>query len=141
MIKAEVIGVDRTVSFINNLSLAVKANLSKVVVKTAYNIEAETKQDTPVDTGRARSSVHVEGFGALNYLYSADGKSFNGSFTEKAIDQFEAYVGSNVEYFLYLEDGTYNEDGTPIMLGKHMLRNATQKNIPSFRAEVINALK
>lgn len=62
-----------------------------------------TDRGTPVDTGRLRNS--------MAYATSEDNKT--------------VYVGTNVEYALYVEEGSSNADyGFGKGVGAHMLRNA-----------------
>lgn len=135
MISSKVSGVGKSVRVLESRLKSIRMGLAKAVLETAYDIESETKQNTRVDTGRARASVHVEGFGMLTFSYTAAGNTYTGGFTKKAKDPYEAYVGSNVEYFVFLENGTYNR------AGDHMLRNATRANMPKLRENVKKILR
>ena len=90
----------------------------------AVGIEAEgnAKEDAnmPVDTGRARNSITwatkaKEGEG---FSYSDDeGNNFNDQIGTGA-DEHGVYIGSNVEYFPYIEEGSRT------ISARHVLRNA-----------------
>lgn len=94
----------------------------------AIGIEAEgnAKEDAnmPVDTGRARNSITwatkaKEGEG---FSYSDDkGNNFNDQIGTGA-DEHSVYIGSNVEYFPYIEEGSRT------ISARHVLRNAIVKH-------------
>ena len=98
----------------------------KPVVLKAMGLEAErfAKKDKnmPVDTGRARNSITfaVAGGSANTPNYTTDdgdpGKPYSGIAPgEKG---GAVYIGSNVDYFQYIETGGAN------MTPRHVLRNA-----------------
>lgn len=67
--------------------------------KSGLNIETSAKQDVPVDTGRLRSSIHIES-NKVNRSFSysdKDGNTFSGKLS---VDPrpLEVYIGTNVEY-------------------------------------------
>lgn len=73
------------------------------------------KQIAPVRTGRYRSSIHLESPSKSDYRYSDNkGRSFDGGFSEKPADD-EIFVGTNVEYAGFLEEGTKRMGARNIM--------------------------
>ena len=107
----------------------------------AIGIEAEgnAKEDAnmPVDTGRARSSITwatkaKEGEG---FSYSDDeGNNFNDQIGTGA-DEHSVYIGSNVEYFPYIEEGSRT------ISAHHVLRNAIVKHKDEYLEMLRDAFK
>ena len=107
----------------------------------AIGIEAEgnAKEDAnmPVDTGRARNSITwatkaKEGEG---FSYSDDkGNNFNDQIGTGA-DEHSVYIGSNVEYFPYIEEGSRT------MSARHVLRNAIVKHKDEYLEMLRDAFK
>lgn len=107
----------------------------------AIGIEAEgnAKEDTnmPVDTGRARNSITwatkaKEGEG---FSYSDDeGNNFNDQIGTGA-DERSVYIGSNVEYFPYIEEGSRT------ISARHVLRNAIVKHKDEYLEMLRDAFK
>ena len=67
--------------------------------KSGLNIETGAKEETPVDTGRLRSSIHMES-NSINrtFIYSDEGGAvFNGKLGVSP-KPLEVYVGTNVHY-------------------------------------------
>lgn len=107
----------------------------------AIGIEAEgnAKEDAnmPVDTGRARNSITwatkaKEGEG---FSYSDDkGNNFNDQIGTGA-DEHSVYIGSNVEYFPYIEEGSRT------ISAHHVLRNAIVKHKDEYLEMLRDAFK
>lgn len=107
----------------------------------AIGIEAEgnAKEDAnmPVDTGRARNSITwatkaKEGEG---FSYSDDeGNNFNDQIGTGA-DKHSVYIGSNVEYFPYIEEGSRT------ISARHVLRNAIVKHKDEYLEMLRDAFK
>lgn len=107
----------------------------------AIGIEAEgnAKEDAnmPVDTGRARNSITwatkaKEGEG---FSYSDDkGNNFNDQIGTGA-DEHGVYIGSNVEYFPYIEEGSRT------ISAHHVLRNAIVKHKDEYLEMLRDAFK
>lgn len=70
--------------------------VAREVARRATFVESAAKQLAPVDTGRLRSSIATE--------MSRDSKGV------------VAYVGSNVEYAIYLEMGTSRMAARPYLI-------------------------
>lgn len=107
----------------------------------AIGIEAEgnAKEDAnmPVDTGRARNSITwatkaKEGEG---FSYSDnEGNNFNDQIGTGA-DEHSVYIGSNVEYFPYIEEGSRTRTA------RHVLRNAIVKHKDEYLEMLRDAFK
>ncbi len=76
-----------------------KDNLHESGLKIESDAKMDITRNSHVDTGRLRSSVHMESNQInRNYTYSDNaGNSFNGSLGVNP-DELEVYVGTNVEY-------------------------------------------
>jgi HK97 gp10 family phage protein len=76
---------------IDKYSKEVQADVKKQIAKSTLTIESNAKRNAPVDTGRLRSSI------ASN------------------ITDVRGEVGTNVEYALFIEFGTYKSAGKPFL--------------------------
>jgi len=76
-----------------------KHNLEESGLKIESDAKLDLTKNAHVDTGRLRSSVHMESSTTnRNYTYSdGTGNSFNGSLGVNP-DNLEVYIGTNVEY-------------------------------------------
>lgn len=95
MSEVEVI-TDKTDSIKNDISQAVQRALKEI----GLTAETYAKLNAPVDTGRLRSSI------------------------THAIDESNAYIGTNVEYAKYVELGTTKQKPQPYLkpaVTEHML--------------------
>ena len=97
---------------------AIPQNVMEAVATVAFGLEAAIKRRTPVDTGRARASIHtVVGGASGSYTYSWSGNTRTGKpggNADGTLDETpaspltgvaEAIVGSNVVYLPALEAG------------------------------------
>ena len=109
----------------------------------AIGIEAEgfAKEDPnmPVDTGLARNSITsaLAGEGARVKSYKADKGGGKGSYSGTADgEKGEAvYLGSNVEYFPMIENGSRTIDA------RHILRNAASGHADRFKELMKDSMK
>lgn len=94
-----------------------------------------------VDTGRARNSITYTYSGKEAFIYNysdKDGNEFSdnipsaGSFS---VDSITIYIGSNVEYFHYLETGTFR------LQASHSLQRAITDNISTIQTMWIDIIK
>lgn len=106
---------------------------------TAIGLTAErhAKKDPnmPVDTGLARNSITfaLSGEKANTDAYTADKGGAKGNYSGTAPNdkQMAVYIGSNVEYFPYIEFGGKN------ITARHVLQNAAT----NYSAEYKNIMK
>lgn len=87
------------------LIAAARGQASRIVRKTALDIERDAKQTAPVDTGKLRGSIQT---------------SFS--------DDLHAEVGTNTEYAAYVEYGTSRMNAQPYMTP------AAERNRAAFEA-------
>lgn len=107
----------------------------------AIGIEAEgdakEAPNMPIVTGRARNSITwatkaKEGEG---FSYSDDeGNNFNDQIGTGA-DEHSVYIGSNVEYFIFIEEGARNRTA------RHILRNTITNNKTKYAEMLKDAFK
>jgi hypothetical protein len=105
MIKADIDSreIDSLIKKLNRWGDTQKRKTKDNLHEAGTNIETESKLDLTrnnhVDTGRLRSSVHMESNSVnRNYTYSDEaGGSYEGSLGVNPGDM-EVYVGTNVEY-------------------------------------------
>lgn len=91
----------------------VKNGLKDAIKECAFAIERDAKKNCPVDTGRLRASITTD--------------------TTK-IDDYEATVGTNIEYATHVEYGTRKQSAKPY------LRPAYNKNIEKLYTKVQKVL-
>jgi carbon monoxide dehydrogenase subunit G len=90
---------------------------------TGAMVETDYKREVPVDTGRLRSSIHMQHSDNQGHTYSDNqGRMFDGTLPTKA-DRYTVFVGTNVEYATRIELGQ-----TKTQKGKKALENAFEKN-------------
>src|SRR5512138_302462 len=90
-------------SALDAMAAGLPAKASQAVMKTAAAIEADAKDEAPVDTGALRNSIH----------------------TEKE-DELTAVVSDGVEY------GIYQELGTRKMAAQPFLIPAVERNVDTL---------
>ena len=109
----------------------------------AIGIEAEgfAKEDPnmPVDTGLARNSITsaLAGEGARVKSYKADRGDGKGSYSGTAEGEKgdAVYLGSNVEYFIFIENGSRTIDA------RHILRNAASGHADRYKELMGDSMK
>ena len=89
-----------------NFNNKVTKETFKEVDRTAFAISSRAKNDCPVNTGRLRSSIHVENSRIRSHSYNDEEGSgpYDGSLGV-SIQPGQAWVGTNVEYAGDVEDG------------------------------------
>lgn len=156
-------GVSSSQKSLHKLSNRAKKKLYKINAETAYNIDADAKliltQASAVDTGRLRSSIHVESTDIKAQPYTDDkGNSFE-SKLELSAKENELIVGTNVEYAAFIHDGFRkqktnfsfsNAPSTSLQFaplkfksynGTFFLSKAFNKNLNAHRRKVKKILK
>lgn len=116
---------------------------AKIRGLTAIGMEAEgfAKEDPnmPVDTGLARNSITFALAGEEAHIkeYKADKGEEKGSYSGTAEgEKGEAvYLGSNVEYFVFIENG-----GRTIN-ARHILRNAASGHADRYKELMEDSMK
>ena len=124
--------------------------LVKEIRTTGAMVESDYKKATPVDTGRLRSSAHMQHSDNRTHRYSdKKGGSFDGTLSTDP-DRYTVFVGTNVEYAPMIERGfsgsvsikshmRTNKRGTTFAVrshsrrverkGNHALETAFEKNV------------
>lgn len=116
---------------------------AKIRGLTAIGMEAEgfAKEDPnmPVDTGLARNSITFALAGEQAHIkdYKADRGDGRGSYSGTADgEKGEAvYLGSNVEYFPMIEDGSRTINA------RHILRNAASGHADRYKELMEDSMK
>lgn len=90
---------DNTKEVLSALDKAIERGLEAI----GLTAEGYAKKETPVDTGRLRNSI------------------------SHAVKDNAAYIGTNVEYALYVELGSRGRDG------KHMLKRAATEHTAEYK--------
>ena len=109
----------------------VEGAIEKALTAIGIHLEGEAKEElsnTPkrIDTGLLRNSITyaLDGEAPAQTSYSADDGSASGSYSGSAPkdDQRSVMVGTNVEYALYVHEGTVRMDPN------RFLKNAADRN-------------
>ena len=116
---------------------------AKIRGLTAIGLEAEgfAKEDPnmPVDTGLARNSITfaLAGEEANIKEYKADKGDEKGSYSGKADGKRgeAVYLGSNVEYFPFIENGSRTINA------RHILRNAASGHAERYKELMEDSMK
>lgn len=85
------VDADKYLDFLGRMPRQVEKALDRSIAKISLLVERGSKQATPVDTGRLRASIHT----VLSHLSGA--------------------VGTNVDYAVYVHEGTRFMSGRPFM--------------------------
>lgn len=105
------------------LTGALRQELGKVVRETAFQIEAEAKQNAPVDTGFLRASIHTVTARGQGGQYRA-AQEATGKITvdrqmlpevENVTSELEAIVAVGAEYGPHVEFGTVDQAAQPFL--------------------------
>lgn len=128
---------DNSAKFLEDFERKLLVGLEAIGIEAEGNAKEEITQAEAVDTGRARSSITwatkaKEGEG---FSYSDDeGNNFNDQIGTGA-DEHSVYIGSNVEYFPYIEEGSRT------ISAHHVLRNAIVKHKDEYLEMLRDAFK
>jgi HK97 gp10 family phage protein len=117
--QVRVFNADRT---IKRLSKIGNVDLSDVLKKGAQTVYNDAKRLAPVNKD-SRASTRGDLLRSIRY-WAIGGRYKNG-----------AYVGTNVNYAIYQEFGTYKMKAQPFM------RPAFDKNAPLIRQAIVKAIK
>lgn len=96
MANSHIEGLDSWLRWVEDISQEVEDEVRNHVAETAYKVETDAKLLTPVDTGHLRRSIVTE--------MDIRGKGF------------VATVGTNTEYALHVEFGTYKTTAKPFLI-------------------------
>jgi hypothetical protein len=128
---------DNTKEVLSALDKAIERGLEAI----GLTAERHAKKDPnmPVDTGLARNSIAhaVSGKEASISEYKADKGDEKGSYSGTAPNDREkaVYVGSNVEYFPYIELGSRNINA------RHVLKNAATQHSDEYKKLMEESMK
>ena len=128
---------DNTKEVLSALDKAIERGLEAI----GLTAEGYAKKDPnmPVDTGLARNSIAhaVSGKEASVKEYKADRGDEKGSYSGTAPNDKEkaVYIGSNVEYFPYIELGS------PTISARHVLKNAVTQHTDEYKKLMEDSMK
>ena len=128
---------DNTKEVLSALEKAIERGLEAI----GLTAEGHAKKDPnmPVDTGLARNSIAhaVSGKEASVSEYKADKGDKKGSYSGTAPNDKEkaVYIGSNVEYFPYIELGSKSIDA------RHVLKRAATDHTDEYKKLMDGSMK
>lgn len=128
---------DNTNEVLSKMEKAIERGLEAIGI----NAERHAKKDPnmPVDTGLARNSIAhaVSGKEASVKEYKADRGQGKGSYSGTAPNDKEkaVYLGSNVEYFQYIELGSKSIDA------RHVLKRAATDHTDEYKKLMEDSMK
>ena len=128
---------DNTKEVLSALDKAIERGLEAIGLTT----EGHAKKDPtmPVDTGLARNSITfaISGKEANTSSYKADKGDETGSYSGTAPNDKDkaVYIGSNVEYFPYIELGS------PTISARHVLKNAATQHTDEYKKLMEDSMK
>lgn len=125
---------------------AMDEGVLKALEAIGIHIEGEAKRELEndprrVDTGLLRNSIThaVSGEPAAISSYSSDNGEKSGTYSGSAPDERKGekavYVGTNVEY------GVYVHEGTQRMAANRFLKNAVERNKDQIKEYIENTVK
>jgi hypothetical protein len=99
------IEVKNLIKDLDKLPKEVYEKLWNELALTSLMIETDYKTVTPVDTGRLRSSMHVEHYKIKSFTYrDSKGNTYDGKLSYTP-NQNQFIIGSNVKYANVIENG------------------------------------
>lgn len=128
---------DNTKEVLSALDKAIERGLEAI----GLTAEGHAKKDPnmPVDTGLARNSITfaVSGKSANISTYSDDKGTEMGSYSGTAPNDKDkaVYLGSNVEYFPYIELGS------PTINARHVLKRAATEHSDEYKKLMEDSMK
>ena len=87
----KVLGLEKLLRQLTNLNDNIEQGIEQGIAKGALRVEADAKENTPVDTGKLRASIQT------------------------SLEPTRAEVGTNVEYAPYVEMGTSKMAAQPFL--------------------------
>jgi hypothetical protein len=128
---------DNTKEVISALDKAIERGLKAIGL--AAEGHAKKDPNMPVDTGLARNSITfaISGKEANTSSYKADKGDKTGSYSGTAPNDKDkaVYIGSNVEYFPYIELGS------PTISARHVLKNAATQHTDEYKKLMEESMK
>lgn len=111
--------------------------IRRAMVEVGLDMERFAKEGCPVDTGRLRNSIT---FATVNFHSPGnDNPGASASSEDMAMrgtpNEAEVYVGTNVEYAPYVENGSSKRGA-----GVHMLKNSIQGHENDYKEIIKNIL-
>ena len=128
---------DNTKEVLSALEKAIERGLEAI----GLTAEGYAKKDPnmPVDTGLARNSITfaISGKEANTSTYKADKGDETGSYSGTAPNDKDkaVYIGSNVEYFPYIELGS------PTISARHVLKRAATEHSDEYKKQMEDSMK
>lgn len=128
---------DNTKEVLSALDKAIERGLEAI----GLTAEGHAKKDPnmPVDTGLARNSITfaISGKEVNTSSYKADKGDETGSYSGTAPNDKDkaVYIGSNVEYFPYIELGVQGRQGV------HMLQRAATEHTAEYKKLMEESIK
>lgn len=128
---------DNTQEVLSALERAIERGLESIGI----NAEGHAKKDPqmPVDTGRARNSITYAMAGEEAHIksYKGDNGEEGGTYSGTADGKRgeAVYIGSNVEYFSYIELGGRN------ITARHVLQRAASEHREEYKRLLEDSMK
>lgn len=128
--------IDNLVKKFNTMPIDVQNAMIDELKITALMIESGYKIGVPVDTGRLRSSIHVETANQRSYSYSdSTGQTYLGKLSIDRLQKTQVIIGTNVEYASKIE---YRGGKTK---GKQALLEAFEKETEGLPERLVKLIK
>ncbi len=114
------VSVSLVYNHIGKVKAEAKGKAGKIVRKTAFDIEAAAKANTPVDTGALKNSIYTATDKDTNYseaVAAARGKNPKATILGEAEkpESLTATVGPSVDYGIHVELGTHKKGARPFL--------------------------
>lgn len=139
--------IDRSGEYIKAKNSAAEVALEAVGIQATSHIKRNITSNGRVDTGLYRNSITyaISGKTPKETTYSgttgsktgrAGGSgSYNGTAPDDPENKIAVYVGSNVDYGVYVEEGTRKQAGT------HDIKNGIADNLNEYKKIMEKTLK
>ncbi|HBI50266.1 MAG TPA: hypothetical protein DDY21_00230 [Candidatus Moranbacteria bacterium] len=119
----EIKGLERLRRKWDSMPDKIKKMTMDALMKSGYQVERESKKETPVDTGRLRGSISVAGSLALRA-------------------EPHVVISPHTAYAQYVHEGTRFMKARPFMTrGYEMSKNKIRSNMRQLLRDIINEMK
>jgi hypothetical protein len=146
-IRTRVVGGNNLKDELKGLNKEIKEDVFDVIFALSKSeIETKAKQTAPKDTGRLVTSINTFTKNITTYSYRDEtGRSFDGRLKSIQPKGYEVFVGTNVEYAIYMHEmgggGPYSGrtvggEKRPKGYGRYFLRKAYEAAVPKIVEEI-----
>ena len=146
-IRTRVLGGNKLKDELKDLNEEIKDTVFDVLFAMSKSeIETKAKRMAPKDTGRLIASINTFTKNVTTFMYRDNtGQTFDGKLKSVQPKGYEVYVGTNVEYAIYMHEKggggefsgrTVGGEKRPKGYGRYFLKKPFEEAVPKIVAEL-----